>query len=327
MPKPRVLLTLALLSLFTITCGLLTSPAATGTASATQDVGQIVQGTFQALTAQAKPSPSATAQPATPSPQTASIAGMLNYPAEGLPAMQIVAYQVGTHNYKFVVTKAGQTTYQIDGLGPGTYHVVAYTTGGGGFPEGLAGGYTQAVPCGLSVTCTDHSLIDVTLTTGQNATGINPSDWYPPAGTFPALPQQAGAPAAGTPGVPPAVAGGSITGHLMYPSSAIPALRIVALQVGGSAYYYVDTAFGQSSYELDHVPPGTYHVVAYTLPGGGFNGGLAGGYSQMVPCGLAAGCNDHTLIDVVVTAGNTTAGVDPNDYYADPGSFPPNPSP
>jgi hypothetical protein len=127
--------------------------------------------------------------------------------------------------------------------------------------------------------------------------------------------------------LPPAVAVGGISGHLMYPASGIPALRIVAFRVGTSNYYYVDTALGQSSYELDNLPPATYHVVAYVRPGGGFTGGLPGGYSQMVPCGLQYGCNDHTLIDVVVTSGNITTGIDPNDYYADPGAFPPNPAP
>ncbi|MCL5611246.1 MAG: hypothetical protein M1485_01615 [Chloroflexi bacterium] len=125
----------------------------------------------------------------------------------------------------------------------------------------------------------------------------------------------------------PVAATGSISGTLMYPASGIPSLRIVAFQVGAPNYYHVDTAFGQNSYQLDNLPPGTYRVLAYTLPGGGFNPGPIGGYSQMVPCGLQYGCNDHTLIDVVVTAGHVTTGVDPNDYYAPEGTFPPNPLP
>ena len=126
------------------------------------------------------------------------------------------------------------------------------------------------------------------------------------------------------PTLAPAAATGSISGMLMYPSSGIPALRIVAFQVGVPNYYHVDTVFGQNSYQLDNLPPGTYRVLAYTLPGGGFNSGPIGGYSQMVPCGLQYGCNDHTLIDVVVTASHVTTGVNPNDYYAPEGTFPPN---
>ena len=127
--------------------------------------------------------------------------------------------------------------------------------------------------------------------------------------------------------LPPAVASGGVSGQLMYPSSGIPALRIVAFQVGCSNIYHVDTALGKNTYELDGLPPATYRVVAYVLPNGGFTAGLSGGYSQMVPCGLHYGCNDHTLINVIVTAGHVTTGVDPNDYYAPQGTFPPDPIP
>jgi hypothetical protein len=47
----------------------------------------------------------------------------------------------------------------------------------------------------------------------------------------------------------------------------------------------------------------------------------------MVPCGVKYGCDDQTLMDMSVTAGNTTRGVDPNDCYADPGTFPANATP
>lgn len=326
MHKLRAMLILAVLAAFTTQCGPLPDTVTINVVEPTQqDIGQIVQATFQAMTAQAGGPPSATPFPPTATASTGSISGQLNYPAESLPALYVTAYEVGTQNYQYVITNAGQGTYQIDGLKPGTYHVIAYTVGGGGFPAGLAGGYTQAVPCGLSVKCTDHSLIDVHVAAGQTAEGANPADWYAPTGTFPPFPQQQAA--GGTATLPPPVADGSIAGHLMYPASSIPALRIVAFSVGSSTYYFVDTGIGQSSYQLDHVPPGTYHVVAYTLPGGGFTGGLAGGYSQMVPCGLQYGCNDHTLIDVVVSSGHVTTGVDPNDYYVDPGAFPPNPVP
>jgi hypothetical protein len=60
--------------------------------------------------------------------------------------------------------------------------------GGGGFPAGLAGGYTQAVPCGLSVNCTDHSLIPVQVNNGVVTQNINPGDWYAPEGSFPSYP-------------------------------------------------------------------------------------------------------------------------------------------
>ncbi len=143
------------------------------TPNATQDVNVIVQQTFAAMTAQAGGGgPLAT--PPVPTPGTGSISGQLNYPADALPAMYVTAYQDGTQNYQYVITQQGQGAYQISNLQPGVYHVIAYTIGGGGFPAGLAGGYTQAVPCGLSVNCNDHSLIDVTVTAGHDSSGVNP---------------------------------------------------------------------------------------------------------------------------------------------------------
>ncbi len=76
-------------------------------------------------------------------------------------------------------------------LPPGTYHVIVYTVGGGGFPGGFAGGYTKAVPCGLAVECADHSLIDVAVAGGQHVSGVDPADWYARTGTFQPFPEAA----------------------------------------------------------------------------------------------------------------------------------------
>ncbi len=329
MPNVHKLLAPVLAAMLLAACGALPDTVTINVVEPTQpDIGSAVQSTFQALTAQspasatAKPTSAATASIAS---STGSISGQLRYPADSLPAMYVAAYLVGSQKYAYVITNPGQDSFEIDGLAPGKYHVIAYTVGGGGFPAGLAGGYTNAVPCGLGANCTDHTLIDITVEAARTAAGITPDDWYAPQGTFQPFPQQPTSSVVATPAA--AQSEGSISGTLMYPASGIPALRIVAFSTSGSAYYHLDTALGQTSYQLDHLPPGTYHVVAYPLPGGGFGGGPAGGYSQMVLCGLQAGCTDHTLVDVVVTAGNLTTGVNPNDYYANPGAFPPNPMP
>ncbi len=327
MHTSRVLVVLSIMTAFLLQCGLL--PAGIDIAAPTPpDVKQAVASTLQALTAQAISKPTATEAPsatASTANATGAISGHLRYPADSLPAMYVTAYGIGSQRYQYVVTAPGQDAYEIDGLAPGKYQVIAYTVGGAGFPAGLAGGYSQAVMCGLGTNCTDHSLIDVVVEAGQTETEVNPGDWYAPQGTFRPFPQPPSSAATATSGASGTF--GGIAGTLMYPASGIPALRIVAFEVGGSSYFYVDTASGQSSYELDQLPVGTYHVVAYPRPGPGIGGGQPGGYSQMVPCGLKASCTDHTLIDVVVTAGNLTTGVDPNDYYAQPGTFPPNPIP
>ena len=110
---------------------------------------------------------------------------------------------------------------------------------------------------------------------------------------------------------------GSISGTLSYPSSFIPPLRVVAFQVNGFNYRYVDTMENQSAYKITGLAPGVYHVVAYIL-----DGSYAGGYTQMVPCGLSAGCADHSLIDVIVESGKDTPNINPGDWYAPAGSFP-----
>ncbi len=188
-------ITIPLLVLFIAGCS--AQPAqstATPAASPTFNLKEIVKATIDALTAQA--TPPATAAPATPTATMlstpGSISGNLTYPADTMPALYVVALQVGTRTSQYIITQPGQMTYEIDNLPPGSWNIIAYTVGGGGFPAGLAGGYTKAVPCGLATECADHSLIDVVVAPGQHVSDINPGDWYAPPGTLPPFP---GAPA------------------------------------------------------------------------------------------------------------------------------------
>jgi hypothetical protein len=129
---------------------------------------------------------------------------------------------------------------------------------------------------------------------------------------------------------------GTLTGKLSYPSEFIPPSRVVAFSLTDGNAYFVDTAMNQSEYSLD-LPAGSYYVVSYPHEGSpgttsqadsySLGGGpFAGGYTQMVPCGLAVGCDDHTLLPVTVTAGQTITA-DPADWYAPEGTFPPMPNP
>lgn len=112
---------------------------------------------------------------------------------------------------------------------------------------------------------------------------------------------------------------GSISGNLSYPSDFIPRLRVVAFAVADySINYYVDTPMNQFDYTIPGLPPGVYHVVSFRIA----SDMMAGGYTQMVPCGLLYTCTDHSFIDVTVTAGETTTGIDPGDWYADAGTYP-----
>jgi hypothetical protein len=185
--KIKTMLTILLIGMLLAACA--SAPQTTNA----PDVDDIVAQTFAAMTAQAATVTEAPATltvvpptdtPAvTPTPVPGSISGTLSYPSSFLPPMRVAAFQVNGFNYRYVDTMEGQSTFQITELPPGKYHVAAYSMDGS-----LAGGFTLAVACGLSVDCADHSLIDVVVVSGQDTPNINPQDWYAPAGSFPAKP-------------------------------------------------------------------------------------------------------------------------------------------
>lgn len=113
---------------------------------------------------------------------------------------------------------------------------------------------------------------------------------------------------------------GMIAGNLSYPSEWIPPLRVVAFDtVTMVAEATLDTQENDSFYTMT-LPVGTYYVVAYTM-----DGALAAGYSQAVLCGLTVACTDHSLVAVQVLANMSVPNIDPGDWYAPPGAFPPMP--
>jgi hypothetical protein len=301
--KKTILLLAAVLCLSLSACG--------GGAPA-QDLDTIVQATFQALTAQAPTE--------TPVPQTGGISGNLSYPSEGIPPQLVVAFSVGNESYYWVKTEQDQTSYQMDGLPPGVYHVVAYA-----LPDGkLAGRYDQFYLCGLHQGCTDSNWVDVQVQAGAVTPNVDPGNWYIGAEYYPPMPAFDAGQSSGAGIVSPAAPqAGGITGTLSYPSSFIPSMTVVAFEVGGQNYRYVITNANASTYQIDDLPPGDYYVVAYPADSPSF----PGGYSQAVPCGLSVNCTDHSLIPVVVTGGSVTEGIDPGDFYAPEGSFPPYPLP
>ncbi len=67
---------------------------------------------------------------------------------------------------------AGQGTYEVS-LDPGTYLAYAW------LPDFTIGGlFSNAVPCGLSVDCTDHDPIVFQVSPDQIANGIDICNWY-----------------------------------------------------------------------------------------------------------------------------------------------------
>lgn len=280
--------------------------------AATQDVNLIVQATFQALTLTAQ-----APQPNVPAGNTGSISGNLSYPSSAIPPQLVVAYNVDTGIYYWVLTELNQTTYQIDNLPVGSYHVIAYL-----LPDGsMVGTYDQFYLCGLQQGCNDYTMVDVVVQAGAVTPNINPGNWYGDVNNYPEIPSIASGQQEPVfiNSIPPASANGSIAGSLSYPSSFIPAQTVVAFDTTSSAYYFVQTAENQSTYQIDNIPAGTYYVVSYA--------GLSAGYSQSVLCGLSAECTDHSLVPVTVTSGQITSDVNPQDWYAPEGSFPASPLP
>lgn len=121
---------------------------------------------------------------------------------------------------------------------------------------------------------------------------------------------------------PSAAATGSIAGALNYPSHFIPPLRVYAINTSSGQGYYIETLLNQGTFTMIGLPPATYHVLARPRE----TTALIAGYTNAVPCGLGVECNDHTLIPVTVTAGTTTSSVNVFDWYAPPGTFPPDPA-
>lgn len=121
----------------------------------------------------------------TPVIEVGSITGTTGYPSEGIPPLEIYAFKASDHSIYFkTTTQTNQQSFTIDAVTPGSYVVVAYPASNGG----LTGGYTKAVSCGLSVECTDHSLIEVDVVAGKTKSGVEIKDWYAPAGQFPSKP-------------------------------------------------------------------------------------------------------------------------------------------
>jgi hypothetical protein len=272
----------------------------------TEDIGTqvalVLTQTSVAATQTALAQPSATVpvatatDTATPAPQTATIMGGLCYPSEGIPPLTVYAQEVSTLQTVSINTAENQSEYSLEVPAPGTYVLFAYT----GF--GVGGAYTPAVACGLTVDCTDHAPIAVTVEPGATFAGADICDYYGPPGSVPPNPN----PAAGT-----------IMGGLCYPSEGIPPLTVYAREVNTNQTYTIQTAQNQGEYSIQVPAPGTYILFAYTDFGGG------GSYSQAVPCGLTVACTDHSLIQLDVQAGATVTEANICDWYGPEGSVPP----
>ncbi|MEJ2513065.1 MAG: carboxypeptidase-like regulatory domain-containing protein [Anaerolineales bacterium] len=256
-----------------------------------------------------RPSPQNTGnQPIPPTPpkdlyQTGTVNGKICYPGENVP--DVILYLENKEKQEITsIPIPGEQIVFTGGLPPGKYVAYAWLR-----DYSAVGVYSEAVPCGLSEDCTDHSLIEFEVFTGEEVNDIQICDWNLSPSEIPY-----------PPGIKYEQIHGSIAGNLGYPSEFIPAMTVVATNLDTNRYYYSNTNLNDPVYQIEHLPPGSYHVIAYVQ-----GDDYGGGYTQSVLCGLSVECSDHSLIEVQVTAGQVTDGIHPVDFYAPEGTFPPNP--
>ncbi|MFN2577623.1 MAG: hypothetical protein ABR607_08035 [Pyrinomonadaceae bacterium] len=115
---------------------------------------------------------------------------------------------------------------------------------------------------------------------------------------------------------------GAVSGSLKYPGDHLPAMRVYAISVDGKRHFRTNTFLNQPSFTIRGVPAGNYFLLAYTDEAPR----AVGAWSRAVRCGLSIDCRDHSLIGVNVFSGRTATGVVVADWYADAGTFPPEPS-
>jgi hypothetical protein len=307
MPKLSISL-LVLLAFVLAACG------GTSTLQAEADaVSTIVAATLMASSSQPTAAPTAALVPAT----TGTVGGSVCYPSSGIPPLNLYLHQVGATDPILFSNAENQTSFSVE-VPAGSY--VAYAW----LPDFTAGGsYSNAVACGLSANCTDHSLVQFDVTAGQLTGGVAVCDWYGNPGDVP-LPPGVTDPNINAGGSGQVDSGstssntGSISGFLSYPSSFIPAMTVVAWDLDEQGvFYYTQTAEGSSSYTIPNLPIGLYQVAYYE--------DIAGGYTYAVQCGLSVNCTDHGLVYVEVFAGVDSFDVNPQDWYAPQGAFPSNP--
>ncbi len=148
-----------------------------------EDIDQIATSVAATLAAQPSAAPP-TEPPAAPAttaaPTTGTVSGLVCYPSEPpLPPMTLYFEEVYSSDLITVEHTDGTGTYSIE-LPAGTYVAYAWREG-----FELGGSYSEAVPCGLSVSCTDHSLIQFQVNAGSSVTGIDICDWYGQPGDIP----------------------------------------------------------------------------------------------------------------------------------------------
>jgi hypothetical protein len=106
---------------------------------------------------------------------TGAVTGKLCYPSEFIPEMTLFFQELDSQEITKLATAENQGSYHID-LSPGRYVAFAYLNSGSSF----GGSYSNAVPCGLDASCSDHSPVQFDVKPGETMSAVDICDWYAP---------------------------------------------------------------------------------------------------------------------------------------------------
>ena len=112
-----------------------------------------------------------------------TVKGTVCYPAEYIPAMIVYLKNKETGKIYSLDIEENQKPFKFKKIPEGNYIAFAYTvqevlTGAKDKSIITNGGYTHAVPCGLTVDCIDHSLLVFKVKNGKTTKKIQICDWF-----------------------------------------------------------------------------------------------------------------------------------------------------
>ncbi len=114
---------------------------------------------------------------------TGVVKGTVCYPSEYIPAMNVYLKNKESGKIYSLEIEENQKPFKFKDIPKGNYIAFAYTvqevsTDANNKSSIANGGYTKAVPCGLTVDCKDHSLLIFKVENGKTTKNIQICDWF-----------------------------------------------------------------------------------------------------------------------------------------------------
>jgi len=115
--------------------------------------------------------------------KTGIVRGSMCYPSEYIPAMNVYLKATNSGKIHKIAIKEDQRTFKFKKVPEGNYVAFAYTIEETSMDinnkkSKAHGAFTKLVPCGLTIACKDHTLIDFKVQRGKVTKDIKICDWY-----------------------------------------------------------------------------------------------------------------------------------------------------